>query len=962
LTQKKRIYDLAKEYGMSGQDLAKKLRDRGFSHVKGHMTALDDFQVLQIQGLLEAEGWHRAGGEGAESASASSDAAGGLVLRKKKKKLTLAAPEPEPETSQPEIAEAAPLAPTKPPPKEVEPREAALPAPASAAPEDESEPAAAPPTAVEPDEIPAPPRARPFIRSDVAAHAKPAPAAPARDVAAPAPRSVESEPSVAPAAARAPAAVRAPGVAHDTEREKPAAAAAETRVADVEPPATEPAEAKTVAPAPVRRLGKVVGFIDLSKIKSQPQKKTESRRLRSNDDVAPNVQPTLGHDKKRALLRGDRGTRDQLSAGQLREREAGRFLRRRGATTPGAPAPGGAPSRPARGRSGPEGSSPYSGGEVAIDVPITVKKLADKLSVKSGELITTAIRQLGMDLFKVNINSLLDEDTAVLLAHEFGVELHISKVIEAEEALISDLKKKRTDVESEHLVVRPPTVAFLGHVDHGKTTLIDAIRNSRVADGEAGGITQHIGAYQVTTKLGHTVTIIDTPGHSAFTAMRARGARAVDIVVLVVAADDGVMPNTEEALNHARAAKVPVVVALTKIDKPEANTQKAMQQLATLGLTPEVWGGETAMLEVSAVKNIGVEELLERVFLESEVLELKSHPESPARGVVLEAEIQQGKGIVAHLLVQDGTLHRGDIILAGEGYGKVRSMHDDRGNLVEHAPPAMPVEVSGLSALPGIGESFYVVDELAQAKEVAEERERKNRAIVMSRTERRAVSAESLTKVIAAEAKQMINLVVRADVQGSVEVLRSALAELKHEEIEVRVLHAGVGAVTENDVLLASSSSALIIAFHVGVNDKARTAAERANIEIRYYEIIYQLLDDMRALMEGELSPEIAEEITGHVEIRALFKSSKVGTIAGSHVTDGSIFRDSKVRLLRDGKVLHTGQLSSLRREKDDVKEVREGFDCGLVIRDFQDVQPGDVVEAFRVVKKRRTLGDKASV
>jgi translation initiation factor IF-2 len=503
-------------------------------------------------------------------------------------------------------------------------------------------------------------------------------------------------------------------------------------------------------------------------------------------------------------------------------------------------------------------------------------------------------------------------------------------------------------------------VAFLGHVDHGKTTLIDAIRSSRVAEDEAGGITQHIGAYQVKTKKGHTLTIIDTPGHAAFTAMRARGAQAVDIVVLVVAADDGVMPHTEEALNHARAAKVPVVVALTKIDKPEANTARAMQQLAGLGLNPEVWGGETAMLEVSALKNIGVEELLERVFLESEVLELKCHPEGPAQGVVLEAEIQQGKGIVAHLLVQDGTLNRGDIILAGEGYGKVRSMHDDRGNTVEHAPPSMPVEVSGLSALPGIGESFYVVEALAQAKEVAEERERKNRA--MSLTERRSVSAESLTRVVAAEAKQMINLVVRADVQGSVEVLRSALSELKHEEIEVRVLHAGVGAVTESDVLLASSSGAIIVAFHVGVNDKARIAAERANIELRYYEIIYQLLDDMRDLMEGTLSPEIVEEITGHVEIRALFKSSKVGTIAGSHVTDGSVFRDSKVRLIRDGKVLHTGTLASLRREKDDAKEVREGFDCGIVIKDFQDVQPGDIVEAYKVVKKRRTLGDKAGV
>jgi translation initiation factor IF-2 len=983
LTQKKRIYDLAKEYGMTGQDLAKKLRDRGFSQIKGHMTALDDFQVLQIQGLLEAEGHRRVGAEGADSTSAGTDAGGGLVLRKKKKKLSFSTAETETDESAhetpavaPEAASARPTASAQAASTAAAPSvaRAAQAAPAAETEEVERAPttsktsntsgAGAAPlsevTAPLPVEAPASPRPRITpAASEVAAIAKPAPSAPAPES--------ESIEAARPTAAAAPVEARAAGAAPASA---PVASTPVAKSSEAPPASTTPAveetvasdegAAKVVTPLPARRLGKVVGFIDLSKIKSAPQKKTESRRLRSKDDVAPNVQPTLGHDKKRALLRGDRGTRGQLSAGQLREREAGRFLRRRGPTPAGGPAPSGGPSRPSRTRGGSDSSSPYAGGQITVELPLTVRKLADKLSVKSSELITTAIRHLGMDMFKVNINSLLDEDTAVLLAHEFGVELLFAKQVAAEEALISDLKKKRKGIEDEHLILRPPTVAFLGHVDHGKTTLIDAIRNSRVAEGEAGGITQHIGAYQVTTKKGHTVTIIDTPGHAAFTAMRARGARAVDIVVLVVAADDGVMPHTDEALNHARAAKVPVVVALTKIDKPEANSARAMQQLAGLGLTPEVWGGETAMLEVSAVKNVGVEELLERVFLESEVLELKSHPQGPAQGVVLEAEIQQGKGIVAHLLVQDGTLNRGDIILAGEGYGKVRSMHDDRGNTVEHATPSMPVEVSGLSALPGIGESFYVVDELAQAKEVAEERERKNRA--MSLTERRSVSAESLTKVVAAEAKQMINLVVRADVQGSVEVLRSALGELKHEEIEVRVLHAGVGAVTESDVLLASSSSAIIIAFHVGVNDKARTAAERANIPIRYYEIIYQLLDDMRDLMEGTLSPEISEEVTGHVEIRALFKSSKVGTIAGSHVTDGTIARDSKIRLVRNGQVLHTGALASLRREKDDVREVREGFDCGLVIRDFQDVQPGDVVEAFKVVKKRRTLGDKASV
>jgi len=931
LTQKKRIYDLAKEYGMSGDDLAKKLRDLGFSEVKGRMTALDDFMVLQIQGTLEAHGLIP------ESQKGSAElAGGGLVLKKKKKKLGAA---PESETAE---APPAPV-PSPAPPAEKPAAERSAPAKTTRAPRVAPEPG---------------PTVEPASKSETAAMVEPvesprqspAPeieASAAAEIAALPPEAIQIE--TAPEAVETAAATdaAAPGLAEPVvESPEPAAA----------PPAAAASAPVAPAAAPPKRQGKVVGFIDLSKIQSAPPKKAESRRLRSKDDVAPQVMPTLAHDKKRALLRGDRGAREQLTSGQLREREAGRFLRRRApAAGPGAPS-----TRPGRGARTQEGPvSPHSGGKVSLDVPITVKKLAEALSVKSGDVMTTAIRQLGMDMMKLNINALIDEDTAILLAHEFGVELLISKQVAAEDALIGELKKKRTDVEETSLVSRPPTVAFLGHVDHGKTTLIDAIRSSRLVEGESGGITQHIGAYQVTTAQGHHLTIIDTPGHAAFTAMRARGASAVDIVVLVVAADDGPMPQTEEALAHARAAKTPVVVALTKIDKPEANTKRTTEALGRIGLVPEAWGGDTALLEVSGVKGTGIQELLERVFLESEVLELKCHREGPASGIVLEAEIQQGKGIVAHLLVQDGTLQRGDVILAGEGYGKVRSMHDDRGNVVEQATPSTPIEVSGLSALPGVGEAFYVVGDLAQAKEVAEERERKNRA--MSLTERRAVTAESMMKS-AQEVVQTINLIVRGDVQGSVEVLRSALSELKHAEVEVKVLHAGVGAVTESDVLLATSSNATVIAFHTGVNDKAREAAEREGVQIRHYEILYEVLDDVRDLMEGTLAPEIVDEVTGHVEVRALFKSSKVGVIAGSHVTDGSIFRDSRVRLLREGKVIHTGPLASLRREKDDVKEVREGFDCGLVLRDFQDVQPGDVLEAYRVIKVKRKLGDKAGV
>jgi len=917
LTQKKRIYDLAKEYGMSGDDLAKKLRDMGFTEIKGRMTALDDFMVLQIQGTLEAHGLIP------ESLKGTAEQSGiGLVVKRKKKKLgeVVGGEEVEPPT---------PPAPRAPEPKEEKPKRAAKVAEPAPVPE------------LLPEEEPAPP-AVPEVEPEPVAER------PRAEVPAPQPAEEEvleeaeiAEPELTPA--KSPISTRpAP---------EPASAQAESPPAPAASPKQPLAESKVP-----KRQGKVVGFIDLTKIQSAQPKKPESRRIRSKDDVAPQVMPTLAHDKKRALLRGDRGAREQLTAGQLREREAGRFLRRR---TPG---PAGAPTgRPQRGGRTQDGSSsPHSGGKVAIDMPITVKKLAEALSVKSGELMTCAIRNLGMDMMKLNINALIDEDTAVLLAQEFGVELAVSTQMAAEETLIGELKKKRTDVEEGHLLPRPPTVAFLGHVDHGKTTLIDAIRRSTLVEDESGGITQHIGAYRVTTAQGHPLTIIDTPGHAAFTAMRARGAEAVDVVVLVVAADDGPKPQTEEALAHARAAKTPVIVALTKMDKAEANPKRAIEALGRLGLVSEAWGGDTAMIEVSATKGTGIQELLERVFLESEVLELRAHFEGPASGVVLEAEIQQGKGIVAHLLVQDGTLSRGDVILAGEGYGKVRSMHDDHGRIVESATPSMPVEVSGLSALPGVGSAFYVVGDLAQAKEVAEERERKNRAT--SLTERRTVTAEALMKAVADDARQTINLIVRADVQGSVEVLRSALSELKHEEVEVRVLHAGVGAVTESDVLLATSSNATVIAFHTGVNDKAREAAERGGVPIRHYEVLYVVLDDVRDLMEGLLAPEIVEEVTGHVEVRALFKSSKVGMIAGSHVTDGSIFRDSRVRVLREGKLIHNGPLASLRREKDDAKEVREGFDCGIVLRDFQDVQPGDVLEAYRVTKVKRTLGDKAEV
>jgi translation initiation factor IF-2 len=414
------------------------------------------------------------------------------------------------------------------------------------------------------------------------------------------------------------------------------------------------------------------------------------------------------------------------------------------------------------------------------------------------------------------------------------------------------------------------------------------------------------------------------------------------------------MPQTEEALNHARAAKVPVVVALNKIDKGEANPDRVKSQLATLGLTPEEWGGDTAMLPVSGLKGTGVEELLERVFLESEVLELKSHLEGPASGIVLEAEIQQGKGKVAHLLIQDGSLKKGDVILAGEGYGRVRSIHDDRGNQLEEAGPSMPVEVTGLNELPTVGDRFYVVDSLEKAQEVATERARTARQL--SQVQRRAVSHENILEVVAQSEKPTINLIVKADKQGSVEVLKHQVGLFAHDEMQINLLHAGVGAVTESDVDLATTSNARILAFHTSANAPVRTLAERNNVEIKIYDVLYDLLEDIKRLMEGELVPEQREEISGHAEIRRIFKSSKFGNICGCFVLDGSIFRSSQARLLRDSKVVYTGAIGSLRREKDDTREVREGFECGITLKDYDDIHEGDVIEAFKVVEVKRTL------
>ncbi|HUR29114.1 MAG TPA: translation initiation factor IF-2, partial [Planctomycetota bacterium] len=779
---------MAKELGRPAQELVARLQSLGFSEIKGPQSALDEFTLLRVQGTLEAYGMVAK----PAAAEPAAPAGGDLIVKKTKKKRTSVDSTPEPdeepapmEASQPAAVEAA-----------APPARVAKPEPEPAAPETRKPPAEKP-------------RAEPVAEVELPAASQPQRGDGKGAVVAepPAPE-LEALPAETveeiPEAEYASATTEGPAVAAELAEDAPNSAEPVVPDRDLLSPAARSIAPSTpdggagdgrtaaaaragvpkatpdelVKPASQRRPGKVVGFVDLSKVQTQQRPQTQQRKLKSKDDVAPNVQPTFGNDRKRALVRGDHAQRGSLTASQLREKESSRFLRRRGAPAgaPGAPRAPGASRAPAV----PAGTSPMSGMEVTIEAPVTVKKLADALSVKASQVLTIAMTQYGLG---ININSVLESDTATTLAEEFEVTLKVSETLEAEQVMREKLVQARGQVDDASLERRPPTIAFLGHVDHGKTTLLDTIRDSRIAKGESGGITQHIGAYQVTTKSGHLITILDTPGHEAFTAMRARGAQAVDIVVLVIAADDGVMPSTIEAIAHAKAAKVPIVVALNKSDKPEANPERVKQQLTKHELLAEDYGGQVGMIAVSATKNTGVDELLERVVIESELLELKSHNAGAASGVVLEAEVQEGKGRVAFLLVKEGTLSQGDVILAGEGYGKVRSIHDDRDRAIKSAGPSMPVEVSGLSELPGVGDPFHVVPTLEEARLVAEERARKNR--MMSLAERRAVTSESLGQALSDQHKKTVNVVLKADVQGSLEALKGQIEGLTHSEVDV---------------------------------------------------------------------------------------------------------------------------------------------------------------------------------
>jgi translation initiation factor IF-2 len=581
--------------------------------------------------------------------------------------------------------------------------------------------------------------------------------------------------------------------------------------------------------------------------------------------------------------------------------------------------------------------------EVPIPETISVGDLAHKMSVKAAEVIKVMMKMGTM----VTINQVLDQDTAMIVVQEMGHVAKPAKLDDPEAFLTEAVTAEEAQVET-----RPPVVTVMGHVDHGKTSLLDAIRKARVAVGEAGGITQHIGAYHVETPRG-VVTFLDTPGHEAFTAMRARGSQITDIVVLVVAADDGVMPQTIEAVNHAKAAKVPIVVAINKIDKPEANPQRVKQELLSQEVVAEEFGGETQFVEVSAKTGQGIDKLLESIQLQSEVLELKAPVHAPAKGVVIESRLDKGRGPVATMLVKSGTLKKGDVVLAGAVFGRVRAMSDENGKSVAEAGPSIPVEIQGLQDVARAGDDVVVLSDERKAREIALFRQGKFRDVKLAKQQ--AVKLENVFDQLAEGAKNL-TLIIKADAQGSYEGLAHALTKLSTDEVRVNIVHTGVGGITESDINLALASKAVVIGFNSRADAAARKLAEHSGVDIRYYNIIYDAVDDVKAAINGMLAPEKKESILGTVEVRNVFKISKVGTVAGCMVTDGLVRRGASVRLIRGGVVVHTGELDSLKRFKEDVREVKAGFECGLSLKNYNDVQVGDQLEVFEVVEVARTL------
>ncbi|SDN29401.1 translation initiation factor IF-2 [Alkalicoccus daliensis] len=655
-----------------------------------------------------------------------------------------------------------------------------------------------------------------------------------------------------------------------------------------------------------------------SEAKSEPakEKKVASNPKRSNDK--PSVKEKPGA-KQAQNKKGGKGT---FQKGPHNNRKGG------GRRSPGTPKP-----QP-KAKPVPE--------SITYELPLTVGGFADKINKEPSEIIK---KLMGLGVM-ATINQELDNESIELLGEEFGVAVEEEIVVDE-----TEFENMISEDDPADLQERSPVVTIMGHVDHGKTTLLDSIRHTKVTAGEAGGITQHIGAYQV-EENGKKITFLDTPGHAAFTTMRARGAQATDITILVVAADDGVMPQTVEAINHAKAAEVPIIVAVNKIDKEGSNPDRVMQELTEHGLVAEAWGGETIFVNVSALQGEGIDDLLEMILLVSEVEEFKANPDKEANGTVVEAELDRGKGPVATLLVQGGTLRVGDAIVVGNTYGKVRAMVNDIGRRVKEAGPSMPVEITGLSGVPQAGDQFKVFKDEKKARQIGETRAMKEK--VASRKQNSTVSLDDLFDQIQQGEIKDINIIVKADVQGSAEAMKGSLEKIEVEGVKVNIIHTGVGAIAESDIILASASNAIVIGFNVRPDVNARRTAEAEKVDVRLHRVIYAAIEEIESAMKGMLDPEFEEKIIGQAEVRQVINVSRIGSIAGSYVTEGKITRDATVRLLRDGVVVHEGGINALKRFKDDVKEVAKNYECGITLENFNDVKEGDIIEAYVMEEIKR--------
>jgi translation initiation factor IF-2 len=904
---KVRIYEVAKELGMEQKALVALFQSMGFGEVRNHMSSVEPELVERVRRHIEKQ----------KSSSIVEERIRPTVVKRRAvgRPDKAEAPSLEVPGSRPSVRASTPSSPVVPEPLAAS--SASESGPASVR-EPAEFPQAAMPAAlassspIVPDVQPSGPRtpSLPTPRPTPAPRAEPA--RPTDDVGAPATFSPPAAPPSAPP--------REPSSHPDADAGLPVAAA------DGEPSSRSPRPSSAPrtgietwagrpgVPMPAPAAPRATGAPVPRRVQYDPRSTTNT-----------NTQPR----------------RDMRSGGSMPGRPMGRpggVGMRRGA--------GGAPAarRPAAAVSTQEMSAHKK--VIKIEENISLQTLAARMSLKATEVL---LKLLSLGMTGVNINSTLDADTAKLLASEFGWD--VEDVAVTEEEAIKEARKVEDETD-ESRVSRPPIVTVMGHVDHGKTSLLDKIRTSEVAAGEAGGITQHIGAYRVQTPKG-LLTFLDTPGHEAFTQMRARGASVTDIVILVVAADDGVMPQTKEAVAHAKSADVPIIVAINKIDKPGADPERVKRELVELGLQPEEWGGETIFCEVSAKTGAGIDHLLEMISLQAEILELKASPLQPATGTVIEALLDRGKGPVARVLVTDGTLHVGDIMIAGPAWGKVRAMTDEHGQNVAEAGPATPVELLGLSDVPNAGDPLHIVKDAKKAQEIADSRKTKVKNLVPASAK---VSLEDLAKRMAEADQLELRLVIKADVQGSVEAVADALAKLSTEKVRVAIIHAGVGGITEGDINLAVASKAIVIGFGVRPAGKAASLAESEGVEIRLYNIIYNAVDDVRKAMAGLLAPTLIEKALGKAEVRQIFKVGKVGAIAGCMVTEGSIKRSGRGRLVRDSVQIWEGKIGGLRRFKDDVGQVEKGMECGIMLEGYTDLKEADVIECYEIEEVAATL------